>query len=439
MKDKQFKKFIPVWFGQFVSILGSGLSSFGLSVWIFYSTGAATPFALSFLCSMLPAVLFAPFAGSLADRRSRKAIVMITDSLDALLKIVMVLLLTADALQLWIVYVILFLSSTFSTFQGPAFNASIPMMVGEKNIGRANGMLQFSQATQNMIAPILAGALYPFIGLRGLIGIDFVSFAVAIITIAITTIPQERVAQEEGKKKSLLALAFGDSAEAFRFLIQKSALFPYIIVFAVMNFIANICMILIGPMVLGNYDSTIYGTVQTAYGVAMLLGGIVSSVLPERKNKAAAMFAVLTLSGIGLIVAGWSPYWGVIAAGMFLFFLMVPYANTLLQTILHTNVEKNMLGRVGALVNAMLKIVSSIACIIAGPLADEVFDPLMMADGALGRGVLGALFGTGAGRGSGVIFVICGISLALLCIVMFICACVRGQQEPSASNESMTA
>ncbi|MBQ9535921.1 MAG: MFS transporter [Clostridia bacterium] len=425
MKDKQFKKFIPVWLGQFVSILGSGLSSFGLSVWIFYSTGAATPFALSFLCSMLPAVLFAPFAGSFADRRSRKKIIIVTDSLDALLKIVMVLLLTTGSLRLWTVYLILFLSSTLSTFQGPAFNASIPMMVGEGNIGRANGMLQFSQAAQNMIAPILAGALYPFIGLRGLIIIDFATFAVGIATIAMTAIPQERISGDGEQKRSMLGFAFGDSAEAFRFLKKKRALFSYIIVFAFMNFIANICMILIGPMVLGSYDSAIYGTVQTVYGVAMLLGGLVASVLPDRKNKA-AMFGVLTLSGVGLVVAGWSPRWVPIAAGMFLFFLMVPYANTLLQTILHTSVEKTMLGRVGAMVNALLKIVSPIACIAAGPLADKVFEPLMQADGALGGGLAGRLLGVGAGRGSGMIFVICGVLLAAICLIMCVRASAKG-------------
>lgn len=212
MKDKRIKKFIPVWFGQFVSILGSGLSSFGLSVWIYYSTGAATPFALSFLCSMLPAVIFAPFAGSFADRCSRKAIIIVTDSIDALLKIVMVILLTIDSLQLWTVYLILFLSAALSAFQGPAFNASIPMMVGEENVGRANGMLQFSQAAQNMIAPILAGALFPFIGLRGLIITDFATFAVGIATIASATITQERIKDNE-EQKSLCWVMFTETRQ----------------------------------------------------------------------------------------------------------------------------------------------------------------------------------------------------------------------------------
>lgn len=199
-----------------------------------------------------------------------------------------------------------------------------------------------------------------------------------------------------------------------------------------MNFIVNICMILVGPMVLGRYESAIYGTVQTVYGVAMLTGGLISSIMPDRRNKAATMFGVLVLSGVGLIVAGFSPLWGTIAAGMFLFFLMVPYANTLLQTILQTTVEKTMLGRVGALVNALLKIVSPIACIVAGPLADKVFEPLMQENRVLGSGLPGRLFGTGAGRGSGLIFVICGSLLAAICLIM--CAKAGTKGTPAQSS-----
>lgn len=165
--------------GQFVSLLGSGLSAFGLSVWIYIKTGSATPFAMSFLCSILPTIIFAPFAGSFADRKKRKVIIMMTDSLDALLKLLMAALLFFDLMQVWVVYPILFTSAILSTFQGPAFNASIPILVPAKHLSRANGMLQFSQACQSMLAPILAGPLAdnvfePLMKNDGSIGSNFI-------------------------------------------------------------------------------------------------------------------------------------------------------------------------------------------------------------------------------------------------------------------------
>jgi len=70
--NRSFGKFTAIWPGQFVSILGSGLTSFGLAVWIFTETGSTTSFAMAFLFSILPGIIFAPLAGSFADRKSRK-------------------------------------------------------------------------------------------------------------------------------------------------------------------------------------------------------------------------------------------------------------------------------------------------------------------------------------------------------------------------------
>ena len=74
--NEKFKKFMVVWFGQFVSMLGSGISSFGLSLWIFMMTKSATTFAMTFLVQILPGIIFAPFAGSMADRQQRKQIIV---------------------------------------------------------------------------------------------------------------------------------------------------------------------------------------------------------------------------------------------------------------------------------------------------------------------------------------------------------------------------
>ena len=94
------KTFMVIWFGQFISMLGSALSAFGLGIWIFQKTGNAASFAMSAACTVLPALLFAPFAGSIADRKKRKAIILLTDSIDAFLKILIVTLLIFNKLEL---------------------------------------------------------------------------------------------------------------------------------------------------------------------------------------------------------------------------------------------------------------------------------------------------------------------------------------------------
>lgn len=393
------KTFMVIWFGQFISMLGSALSAFGLGIWIFQKTGSAASFAMSAVCTVLPALLFAPFAGSIADRKKRKAIILLTDSIDAFLKILIVTLLIFNKLELWMVYPLVFISGTLGTFQNPAFGASIPMLVPTDKLTRANGLLQFSSAIQNLLAPVIAGFLYPLIELKGLFIIDFVSFFFALASIASIKIPQPLI---EKTKDSLVLAALKDLKYAWKYLIQKEGLMQLIVFFAFLNFIANLSIILLGPLMMSVYNSQAYGNVQAGIGLAMLLGGLCSSLIPDTKNKIKRILLILSLCSIGPIISGTTLNRIIITAGFFIFMFPVPYVNTLLMSIFQIKIERNVLGRVGALMTAILAAITPIAYLCAGPLADYVFEPLM----------------NEKGRGIGLIFIISGILLIISCLLM---------------------
>ncbi|EMB47397.1 MULTISPECIES: MFS transporter [Treponema] len=393
------KTFMVIWFGQFISMLGSALSAFGLGIWIFQKTGSAASFAMSAVCTVLPALLFAPFAGSIADRKKRKAIILLTDSIDAFLKILIVTLLIFNKLELWMVYPLVFISGTLGTFQNPAFGASIPMLVPIDKLTRANGLLQFSSAIQNLLAPVIAGFLYPLIELKGLFIIDFVSFFFALASIAFIKIPQPLI---EKTKDSLVLAALKDLKYAWKYLIQKEGLMQLIVFFAFLNFIANLSMILLGPLMMSVYNSQAYGNVQAGIGLAMLLGGLCSSLIPDTKNKIKRILLILSLCSIGPIISGTTLNRIIITGGFFIFMFPVPYVNTLLMSIFQIKIERNVLGRVGALMTAILAAITPIAYLCAGPLADYVFEPLM----------------NEKGRGIGLIFIISGILLIISCLLM---------------------
>lgn len=412
---KKMQRFIIIWIGQFISILGSAISSFGLSIWIIYETGSAMSFAMSFLCNILPAIILSPFSGSFADRKERKKIIIITDSLDAVLKVILIGLFLSKSIQIWIVYLIIFISSSLSTFQGPAFNASIPMIVPEKYLNKANGMLQFSQAAQSLLAPILAGGLYIIIGLNGLLIIDFISFFFAIATIGTSNIPQPNIEKEN---KSILNIAIKDFKFAWNYLKQKEGIITLLFSFALLNFIVNITMVLLAPLVLVNYNSAIYGLIESTIGLAMLGGGILATLSPNVEKKVKIIFLILAICSSGLMISGWSSIWQVIDIGLFIFFLPIPYVNALFQSILQINIASEVLGRVGALVNAILKMAIPLACIMAGGLADNIFEPFMNSNKTIVVSFIGKLIGTGDGRGIGLIFILCGILLSATCIFM---------------------
>ena len=427
-KQYSFSRFLFIWSGQFLSVLGSAIFNFGLAVWLFEKTGAATPFALSFLCSILPSLLLSPLAGSLADRTSRKRTIILTDTIDALLKVLMVVLLFGDNLKVWMIYPGMTISATLSTFQSPAFSASIPMLVKEEHLSKANGLRQLSGAAQNMLAPIFAGILYPILHLKGLIILDLCSYIFAFVTIALTKIPQPKIERAEKDKKALVSVAIRDFKSAIKHLYAIPKLFRLLMVFAVANFIMNMSTILLTPMILSNYDSTILGFSQTISGVSMIVGAIIASILPNPKRPYALMYGMLGASGIGLLIGGTSPKYWVIFVGIFIFCLFVPYVNSLSDTILQMKFEKSMLGRITSAVGVLCQIAMPLSALFAGVLADYIFNPLMMPGGALAKSFIGDLIGVGDCRGIGLIYIINGIVLLLLCTILCV-ASLKDKEE----------
>jgi MFS family permease len=159
--------FTIVWFGQLVSVVGSGLTTFALGVWIFERTGSATQFALIGLFAVLPRVALSPLAGTIVDRWDRRRAMIVSDAGAGLSTLILVLLLFSSTVEVWHIYLIVAASSAFSTIQFPAYAAATTLLVSRENLGRANGMIQFAKAAAEILAPALAGLLVQTIQLQG--------------------------------------------------------------------------------------------------------------------------------------------------------------------------------------------------------------------------------------------------------------------------------
>jgi MFS family permease len=188
-----------IWAGQFISMLGSGLTSFAIGVWIFQKTGQAMPFALTVLFANLPGLLLLPLAGSLADRWNRKSLMILADTGNALATLSLFVLLLWGDLQTWHIYMLVTVASCFSAFQEPAYQASVSMIVPKKDLTRANGIAQTAQAIQSMLTPLIAGGLFVAIGMR-IILIDFITYFFAVGALLMVRIPQSFPKKKRSKK-----------------------------------------------------------------------------------------------------------------------------------------------------------------------------------------------------------------------------------------------
>ena len=397
--------FAIIWLGQFASVVGSGLTSFALGVWVFQRTGSATQFALIGLSVVLPRVLISPLAGAIVDRWDRRRIMILSDAGAGLSTLMLVLLLAANRLDTWHIYLIAAASASFSTLQWPAYTATTTLLVPKEHLGRANGMVQLGQAVAEILAPALAGVLVQTIQLEGVILIDFVTFLFAVATLSVVRFPEPQSASDDkaGSISFKRDIAFG-----WKYITSRPGLPDLLIFFAVVNFLWGMVGALITPMILGFTSSKVLGIIISVAGAGMLAGSLVMSLWGGPKRRINGVLGFEFLSGICFVLVGLRPSFWPIALGVFGAHMTIAIVFGSNQAIWQSKVAPDVQGRVFATQQMIARAAAPLAYLLAGPLADRFLEPLFTTTGTLTESV-GQITGTGPGRGIGFLFILMGI------------------------------
>jgi DHA3 family macrolide efflux protein-like MFS transporter len=412
------RTFFIIWIGQVISIVGSSLTNFGFGVWIFQQTGDAMPFALTVLFGSLPQVFLLPVAGSLADRWNRRWLMILADTGNALATLAIVLLLSFGSLEVWHIYVLSAIGSAFGAFQRPAYQASITMLVPKKHLTRANGMVQTADALGGILAPLVAGFLFVTVGLSGIVLIDFVTYFFAVFALLLVRIPQPKVEPSTEEHKSTVA---SDVRFAWGYLRERPGLLGLLFYYASVNFFLSTVFVLSGPLVLSQHDARVFGLVQMALGIGGLAGGLVASAWGgPHKHLVRAAIGGIALYMVGIIVAGLRIHPAYPALGLAFNVFVVTIVQSISNAIWQLKVAPEVQGRVFSLRYMLATFITPLAYLAAGPLADQVFEPLMQEGGALVNTLLGTLLGTGPGRGIGLIYVVSGVLVILISFLAYL-------------------
>ena len=263
--------FIVIWFGQLISVLGSGLTNFALGVWIYQKTGSTTLFALNPLAYALPNLIVSPFAGALVDRWDRRRAMIFSDTGAGLSTLAVALLLLGGRLEIWHVYLVTAVSSAFSAFQWPAYSAATTLLVPKSQLGRAGGLVQIGEAVSQLLSPAIAGVLFVTVGLAGVTLIDFATFFFALLTLLVVRFPQpEKTAEGAAGKGTLLK----EAAYGWKYILLRPGLLGLLVVFAVTNFLGGLTNTLIYPLLLDMTTAEMLGYLVSFVGLGMLLGTV---------------------------------------------------------------------------------------------------------------------------------------------------------------------
>lgn len=411
--EKSFKKYILLWISQSVSGLGSSMTGFALILWAYGQSHSALSVSMMSFCNYVPYVLFSLFVGGFIDRHSKKAVMLISDSIAAAGSLAVLAFLLAGCLEVWNIYVINAVIGVTNAFQQPASAVATGQLVPKEKISNVSGMNSFSSNLIVVFAPMLAAFLFAAGGLSLILMIDLASFAFAFCALLFfISIPEK---EQEKKHTS----PFAGIAEGFAFLKREKGILYIMLTMALINFFSRLTYEnILSPMILARSadNSIALGTVNACMGVGGIAGGIIVSLKKESHRKAVSIYLSAALSflfgdlmmAVGRNVIWWSA--AAIAAS-----LPIPFIMANQNAIMYRKIPEDMQGRVFAVRNAIQYSTIPVGIILGGYLADYVFQPFMASGNRL-SGMLGTIVGNGAGSGMAVMFLctgICGFTVSM--------------------------
>jgi DHA3 family macrolide efflux protein-like MFS transporter len=420
--------FTIVWIGQVVSLLGSGMTWFALTIWAWEITGQATALALVAFFSFGPTVVLSPIAGALVDRWDRKLVMMLSDLATGLMTIVVFLLFTTGNLQVWHLYLTGAVAGAFQAFQFPAYSAAVTTMLPKEQYGRANGMLSLAESASGVFAPLAAGILLGIIGIGGILAIDVATFVFAIAALLVVHIPQPEKTEVGRESQGSL---WKESLYGFLYIIERPSLLGLQLIFLASNLTGSFAFTILAPMVLAQTanNEIILGSVRSVMGVGGVVGALLLSIWGGPKRRVhGVLLGMASASLLGDLVLGLGAgpvMWGV---GAFFASFFIPIINGSNQAIWQSKVAPDVQGRVFATRRLIAQISGPLAILLAGPLADYVFEPAMMAGGSL-QGIFSGLVGTGPGAGMSLMFIFAGIVGALTSLAGYAFPAVRNAED----------
>lgn len=369
---KWLRVFIPIWAGQVFSLLGSGLVHFALIWWMTEKTGSAAVLASASLVGLLPQVFLSPFAGALVDRWNRRWVMVAADGTVALATVGLVILFASGQVQLWHVYVALFIRSLGGAFHWLAMQASTSLMVPKEHLSRIAGANQALNGLIGIGAPPLGALLMSTLPIFQVLAVDIVTAGLAILPLLFIAIPQP--VREDAHLAVTPKTVWADVRGGFRYVVSWPGVFTLLLMAAMVNFLLSPGSAFMPLLVTQHFKGGALqlAWMQSAWGVGVVAGGLLLSAWGGFRRKIITSMLSLMGIGVGVLLTGAAPAWGywIAWSGMLISGIMNPLTNGPLFALLQSKIEPHMQGRVFTLVNSLASAMMPLGMMIGAPVAE---------------------------------------------------------------------
>ena len=406
------KNFYKLWLGELISNIGSGMTAFALSVYVYEKTGSVSYISLITLLSFMPSIILSPIGGLLADRYDRRLLMIIGDLFSGLGLIYILWNIQAGEKSIVPIFLGITFSSIFTSLLEPSYRATLTDILDEENYAKASGLIQAAGSAKYLISPVIAGMILSVADIRVILLLDILTFITTCLMIFLVRKSMNSETQNY-KKDSFKGLLEG----LFIIKENRGVYFLVIIMFFVCFFMGFI-QILIRPMILALSSVKTAGIMESLCAVGLLIGSLWIGIAGIKKNYSKILAVACFFCGIFMSMTGVNENLNIIGISTFLFFSTLPFMNSCADVLVRVSIPNELQGRVWGLISLITQMGTVVAYIISGIMADYVFEPMFNKNGILVENI-GIIIGTGKGRGIGFMLILSGIGMLIMAIVIW--------------------
>ena len=406
------KNFYKLWLGELISNIGSGMTAFALSVYVYEKTGSVSYVSLITLLSFMPSIILSPIGGLLADRYDRRLLMITGDLFSGLGLIYILWNIQAGEKSIAPIFVGITFSSIFTSLLEPSYRATLTDILEEENYAKASGLIQVAGSAKYLISPVIAGMILSVADIRVILLLDILTFITTCLMIFL--VRKSMNSETQNYKKD----SFKGLLEGLFIIKENRGVYSLVIIMFFVCFFMGFIQILIRPMILALSSVKTAGMMESLCAVGLLIGSLWIGIAGIKKNYSKILAVACFFCGIFMSMIGVNENLGIIGISTFLFFSTLPFMNSCADVLVRVSIPNELQGRVWGLISLITQMGTVAAYIISGVMADYVFEPMFNKNGILVENI-GIIIGTGKGRGIGFMLILSGIGMLIMAIVIW--------------------
>ncbi|MDU7150238.1 MAG: MFS transporter [Clostridium sp.] len=291
IKNKEDKNAILFYLGSLISIFGTAIYTFAISLYTLKITGSSISFSTTLILSILPIIILNPIVGVIADKFNKKKLVVTANLLNGVFLFIVYLISNWKGLSTGIIYLSTFVVTSINIIFDVSIDSAIPNIVSKEKIVNINAGNRIIDSISSVLGPVFGGIAFAIFNIESFILINSISFLVSAILDTLIDFKYNSNSELEEKSDENIAISklnyFKEIAEGFKYLISKRYIIEILSIFIIFNFFISFSVTIPIPIILNNIlkiPTKSFGLIQGSIPVGMIIGAfMVKKIIAKYK------------------------------------------------------------------------------------------------------------------------------------------------------------